>query len=404
MVAYLTRFFGTDHLDLAEMVVQEALLRAVQNWPLQGIPDNPEAWILRAAKNAAIDHFRKKREDLLDPQDFDRLADGLEDNDAQLVQSMQKELKDDDLKLLFICCHPVLNSETRVALTLKTVCGFSVKEVARAFVAKEETIAQRLVRAKKKIADEKIKYEVPNPEELGERMDSVLEVLYLLFNEGYLATEGNTLIRKDLCDEAIYRTTLLSEHEIGNHPQVFALLALMHFQASRFQARTNSEGELLLLEDQDRSLWDQNHIKLGVKYLDQSAEGEDLTDYDLEAGIASYHAMAPTFAETNWAGILSLYEVLEIGTESPIVALNKAVALGMVHGYPAGITEILRIRKLGLLSNYYLLPAALAEFYRRDGQFGNSLIYYNEALKLVGTIPEKRLIEKRIKSCKENID
>ncbi len=403
MVAYLTRFFGTDHLDLAEAVVQEALLRAVQSWPLQGIPDNPEAWILRAAKNAAIDHFRKKKEDLLEPQYFDRLADGLEDSDVQLVQSMQQELKDNDLKLLFICCHPVLNSETRVALTLKTVCGFSVKEVARAFVAKEETIAQRLVRAKKKIAEEKIKYEVPQPEELGERMDSVLEVLYLLFNEGYLATEGSSLIRKDLCDEAIYRTTLLSEHEIGNHPQVFALLALMHFQASRFQARTNSEGELLLLEDQDRSLWDQNHIQLGIKYLDQSAEGEDLTDYHLEAGIASYHAMASTFAETNWAGILSLYEVLEIGTESPIIALNKAVAVGMVHGFPSGITEIMRIKNSGLLANYYLLPAALAEFYRRDGQFENSLNYFNEALKLVGTIPEKRLIEKRIKSCKENI-
>lgn len=403
MVAYLTSFFGANHLDLAESVVQEALLRAVQNWPLQGIPENPEAWILRAAKNAAIDHFRKKTEDLLNPEDFVKLAEGIEDDDARLVQSMQQELKDDDLKLLFICCHPVLNSETRIALTLKTVCGFSVKEVARAFLAKEETIAQRLVRAKKKIAEENIKYEVPNPEELGERLDSVLEVLYLLFNEGYLATEGSSLIRKDLCDEAIYRTTMLAEHEVGNHPQVFALLALMHFQASRFAARTNTDGELLLLEEQDRSLWDQNHIKLGVTYLDYSAEGEDLSDYHLEAGIASYHAMAPTFAETNWTGILSLYEVLEIGSESPIITLNKAVAMGMVHGFATGITEILRIKKARLLQNYYLLPAALAEFYRRDGQFENSLNYFIEALKLVGTLPEKRLIEKRIKSCKENL-
>lgn len=403
MVAYLTRFFGADHLDLAETVVQEALLRAVKSWPLNGIPENPEAWIIRAAKNAAIDHFRKQHDSLLEPEVFDKLTDGLEDDDAKLVQAMEKELKDDDLKLLFICCHPVLNSESRTALTLKTVCGFSVKEVARAFLAKEETIAQRLIRAKKKIADENLKYEVPAPSELEERLASVLEVLYLLFNEGYLATDGESLIRKDLCDEAIYRTTILSHHSVGQRPNVFALLALMHFQASRFQARTDATGELLLLKEQDRTLWDQEHIGLGLKYLEASAQGEDLTDFHLQAGIASCHAMAPTFEKTDWESILSYYDMLLDRSPSPIVALNRAVAIGMVRGLASGISEVIAIRESKLLPNYYLLPATLAEFYRRDEDYEKALGFYLEALSLVGTVPERRLIEKRIKTCRERV-
>ncbi|MBL7670325.1 MAG: sigma-70 family RNA polymerase sigma factor [Bdellovibrionaceae bacterium] len=401
MVAYLTRFFGTDHLDLAETVVQEALLKAVQSWPISGIPENPKAWIIRAAKNSAIDHFRKQHDSLLEPEIFDKLADGLEDDDAKLIHTMTQELKNDDLKLLFICCHSSLGSESRTALTLKTVCGFSVKEVARAFLSKEETIAQRLVRAKKKIAEEKLKYEVPPPSELEARLDSVLEVLYLLFNEGYLATDGESLIRKDLCDEAIYRTTVLAQHSVGQQPKVFALLALMHLQASRFQARTDSAGDLLLLEEQDRSLWDQEHIGMGLKYLEMSAQGNDLTEFHLQAGIASCHAIAPSFEETDWQNILSYYDMLFDRSPSPIVALNRSVALGMVRGMAAGISEVLSIKESGALSSYYLLSATLAEFYRRDGNYGKALGFYHEALSLVGTEPERRLIEKRIKTCKE---
>ena len=401
MVAYLTRFFGTDHLDLAEAVVQEALLRAVQSWPLNGIPESPEAWIIRAAKNAAIDHFRKQHDALIEPEIFDKLTEGLADDDSKLIQVMEHELKNDDLKLLFICCHPSLNSESRTALTLKTVCGFSVKEVARAFLAKEETIAQRLIRAKKKIVDEKLKYEVPAPVELEKRLDSVLEVLYLLFNEGYLATAGESLIRKDLCDEAMYRTTVLTQHSVGQQPKVFALLALMHLQASRFQARTDAAGELLLLEEQDRSLWDQEHIGLGLKYLEVSAQGEELSEFHLQAGIASCHSMASSFEKTDWKNILSYYDILLVRSPSPIIALNRAVATGMVHGMAAGISEVMAIRDSKSLLNYYLLPATLAEFHRRDGDFKTALKFYQEALNLVGTDPERRLIEKRIKTCKE---
>jgi len=400
MVAYLTRFFGVDHLDLAETVVQEALMRAVQSWPLQGIPDNPEAWILRAAKNAAIDHFRKQRETQLDPEIYDKLANQLENENSEHSQSMEHELKDDDLKLLFICCHPTLNRESQTALTLKTVCGFSVKEIARSFLAKEETIAQRLVRAKNKIAEEKLKYEVPPPHELEERLDSVLEVLYLLFNEGYLATEGESLIRQDFCDEAIYRTTILSRHAVGNLPKVSALLALMHFQASRFHARTDAAGDLLLLEEQDRSLWDQQHIGLGLQYLEQSAQGEELTEFHLQAGIASCHALSPSFEKTDWKSILSFYDLLLEKAASPIIALNRAVAVGMTHGFTEGILEIEKIIAAKSLPNYYLLPAALAEFHRRSGNPKKALLYYQKALEQVGTEPERRLIEKRILNCK----
>jgi RNA polymerase sigma factor (sigma-70 family) len=398
LVAYLTRFFGASHLDLAEAVVQEALLKAVQSWPLNGIPDNPEAWILRAAKNAAIDHIRKNRELQFDGEDFDRLADSLYDDEGNaVIATFDEELKNDDLKLLFICCHPILSPESRIALTLKTVCGFSVKEVARAFLAKEETIAQRLVRAKNKIEEEKLAYEVPGPEELGSRLDSVLEVLYLLFNEGYLATEGESLVRKDLCDEAIYRTTALLQHPIGAQPKVHALLALMHFQASRFQARTDVAGDLLLLEEQDRNLWDAEHVQKGLEHLEASASGDELTDYHLQAGIASSHALAPSFEETDWEQILSFYDILLERSGSPIVALNRAVALGMAEGLQNGIDEIEYLRKMKLLPNYYLLPAALAEFYRRHGDSEKALKLYREALELVGTDPERRLIEKRIK-------
>ena len=397
LVAYLTRFFGPGHLDLSETVVQEALLRASQTWPLQGIPDNPEAWILRAAKNAAIDSIRKKKEVLLEQDDLNQLTDKIADADN--AEFLDEELADDKLKLLFVCCHPSLAPEARIALTLKTVCGFSVKEIARAFLAKEETIAQRIVRAKNKISEEKIKYEIPEGDDLQLRLSSVLEVIYLLFNEGYLATEGESLIRQDLCEEAIYQLGMLTNHPVGRAPSCYALLSLMYFQISRFQTRTDNAGEVIVLEDQDRSLWNQEHIGLGLHFLNLSASGEEISDYHLHAGIASCHALAKDFAATDWSQILSYYDILLARTGSPVVALNRAVAVGMSQGFEHGISEALALKEAGHLKNYYLLPAAIAEFHRRSGNYGEAIEFYKEALKMAGTEPEKRFIDKRISSC-----
>jgi RNA polymerase sigma-70 factor (ECF subfamily) len=392
IVAYLTRYLGSNNLDLAENVVQEALLRAVQTWPLQGIPENPSAWILRTAKNIAIDHVRREKK-LSFEIDFDEL-ESEEDE-----RSFEKEISDDQLKLMFICCHPRLSRESQLALTLKTLCGFSVKEVAKAFLAKEETIAQRIVRAKQKISEEKMKYEVPGPKEIAGRLESVLEVLYLLFNEGYSATEGDALFRKDLCDEAIYRTTLLAIHPVCKSPKILALLSLMHLQASRFNSRLDTNGELLLLEEQNRSLWDFEHIQKGLYYLELSAEGEDLTEYHLQAGIASCHALAPTFEETDWERVLTYYDLLLMKAHSPVVALNRCVALAMAKGFDEGLKETEALKETPTLKNYYLLPATIAELNRRLGKLEIAKSYYEKALNLVGTTPEKRLIEKRIKSC-----
>lgn len=399
IVAHLTRFLGSDRLDLAENVVQEALLKAVQSWPLQGIPDNPSAWILRVAKNGAIDHIRNQKNISFDSD----LIDALESDQSVSTEAsflFENEIKDDQLKLMFICCHPNLSRESRIALTLKTLCGFSIGEIAKAFLAKEETIAQRIVRAKQKISEDKLPFEVPSIADIETRLDSVLEVLYLLFNEGYSATEGQDLIRRDLCEEAIFRTNALLSNAICNVPKVHALLALMYFQNSRFNSRLDAEGELLLLEEQDRNLWDREQIVLGLRHLDMSAEGDDLSEYHLQAGIASCHALADSFETTNWQTILNYYDIFLIKNDSPIVALNRAVAIAMVRGSAQGLAEVQKINH-PLLKSYYLFPATKAELNRRHGNFKDAKVYYEQALKLVGTEPEKRLIMKRINMCAE---
>lgn len=400
IVAYLTRFLGPDHLDLAENAVQEALVKAVQTWPIQGIPDNPAAWILQVSKNAAIDSIRSGKFLSHDSELVDSIQSSMTESDTDVA--FENEIRDDQLKLMFICCHPVLPREARIALTLKTVCGFSVPEIAKAFLSKEETIAQRIVRAKRTIAENKVKYEVPRPGDLELRLQSVLEVIYLLFNEGYSATEGGSLIRRDLCDEAIYRSQILSEHPICQRPQIYALLALMHLQVSRFNSRLDSHGELLLLEEQDRSLWDQAHIGSGLRYLDLSADGEELSDYHLQAGIASCHAVAKSFAETDWERILGYYDLLLMKDHSPIVALNRAVAIAMLRGPAAGLIEVDLIKDLPPLKSYYLLPSTMAELNRRLGHLAKAKILYEQAIELVGTEPERRLILKRIKACETN--
>jgi RNA polymerase sigma-70 factor (ECF subfamily) len=396
IVSTLTRIFGLAHLDLAEDVVQETLLKALRQWPFHGVPQNPGGWILQTAKNFAIDTLRREASFR---NKAEAIAYQLEQDMRVTDESDANELQSDQLAMMFTCCHPRLPREVQIALTLKTLCGFSVAEIAKAFLAEEATIAQRLVRAKRKIRDDKIALEMPAPWALHKRLDAVLEVLYLLFNEGYNAHEGENLVRQELCAEAIRLTSLLTEHRAGDKPKAHAALALMLLQASRLPARVNAEGDLLLLTEQDRSRWDRRLIHLGLHHLAQSAQGEELSEYHLQAGIAACHAAAPNPEATDWQSILAHYDTLIEINPSPIVALNRAVALAMIQGPEAGIKELKRISSLRQMQSYYLFPATLAEFYKQKGEPKKAGEYYRQALNLAGTEPERRFLQRKLKEC-----
>jgi RNA polymerase sigma-70 factor (ECF subfamily) len=394
VISTLTGIFGPQHLQLVEDVVQETLLKALQQWPYHGVPDNPGAWITQVAKNQALDVLRR---DATFRRRQDRLAQALErmDDRARREEALDSELYDDQLRMIFTCCHPAISPEARVALTLKTLGGFGVPELARAFLVPESTVAQRLVRAKRTLRQQHIPFEVPSAAELGERLDSVLAVLYGLFTEGYGAHQGDDLIRHELCAEAIRLTSILSEHPAGDQPRVHALLALMLLQAARLPARTDEQGDLLLLEDQDRSRWDRNMILAGLQQIAQSARGEEMTAYHLEAGIAAAHAMAPSYAETDWPRILSLYDALLAMTGSPVVALNRIVALTMVHGPRTGLTELAAVEALPGMASYYLLHATSALLHEQLGDAGRAAADYKRALSLATNEAERRFLERK---------
>jgi len=394
VVSTLTGIFGPQHLQLAEDVVQDTLLKALQQWSHRGVPENPGAWITQVAKNQALDVLRREASFR---HHFERLAQALDrmDTEADREEALDSELYDDQLRMIFTCCHPAISPDARVALTLKTVGGFGVPEIARAFLVPESTIAQRLVRAKRTLRRQHIPFEVPSAAELGERLDSVLAVLYGLFTEGYGAHQGEDLIRHELCAEAIRLTSLLSEHPVGDRLTVHALLALMLLQAARLPARTDEQGDLLLLEEQDRSRWDQRMIVAGLQQLARSAQGDEITTYHLEAGIAAAHAVAPSSAETDWQRILSHYDALLAMTASPVVALNRTVAVAMVHGPQAGLEELAGVQALPGMASYYLLHATSAALHRQIGDGKRAAADYERALALTTNEAERRFLERK---------
>jgi RNA polymerase sigma-70 factor (ECF subfamily) len=401
MVATLTRIFGIEHLNLAEDVVQEALSRALQTWPYRGVPENPSAWIMRASRNLALDVIRRQKTFRAKEAEIARLIER-DGSAAEAAIFSENEIADDRLRMMFVCCHPVIPAEAQVALALKTLCGFSITEISRAFLTTEAAIAKRLTRAKQKIQEARIPFEIPAGEELARRLDTVLQSVYLLFNEGYKASTGDKLVREDLCREAIRLGELLAQHPAADQPQTHALLALMLLNAARLAARQDDDGNLVRLEEQDRTRWDQPMIERGMSHLRESASGDTMSEYHLQAGIAACHATAKDYSLTDWDRILSLYDRLMEFDDSPIVALNRAVAVANVRGPEAGLDAVAAIRGARKLNSYYLLYAVRGEFELRLNHRQTAVEHFRKAFELAETKSERAFLLKRMQECEES--
>jgi RNA polymerase sigma-70 factor (ECF subfamily) len=389
VLATLIRLIGD--FDLAEEALHEAFAAAMEQWSRDGVPSNPRAWLVSTGRFKAIDAVRRReRLDASLPDLARRLDEGVSS-----VGLKDEELEDDQLRLIFTCCHPALAPSAQVALTLREVCGLSTEEIASAFLTAAPTIAQRIVRGKAKIRDARIPYQVPSLPDLPERLDSVLAVIYLVFNEGYSASSGDSLTRPDLCEEAIRLGRLLVE--LLPDPDVIGLLALLLFQDSRRAARTSPEGDLILLEDQDRSLWDRAKISEGTALVERAIASQRFGVYTIQAAIAAVHAEAATASATDWTQIVAGYDMLEGAAPSPVVALNRAVAVAMRDGPLAGLELIDAILADGQLIEYHLAHAARADLCRRLGRTADAREAYQKALALARQEPERRFLEKRLR-------
>jgi len=385
--ATLVRLLGD--FDLAEEALHEAFRAALEQWPREGVPANPRAWLVSAGRFKAIDGIRRNARFAPLDEDAENIA-GADDPASWAAD----EIEDDRLRLIFTCCHPALQPDAQVALTLREVCGLTTEEIAHAFLTAPPTLAQRIVRAKSKIRDAKIPYQVPSQPELPERLDSVLRVIYLVFNEGYAASAGATLTRHDLSGEAIRLARLLVE--LMPEPEAIGLLALMLLHESRRAARSSATGDLVLLEDQDRSLWDRNLIEEGTALVERALASRRFGPYTLQAAISAVHAGAPTAAATDWAQIVGLYDVLARAEPSPVVELNRAVAVAMRDGPAAGLALIDAILARGELADYRLAHAARADLCRRLGRTAEARTSYERALVLTRQEPERRFLERRL--------
>jgi RNA polymerase sigma-70 factor (ECF subfamily) len=399
LVAVLTRVFGLHNLEVVEDVVQSALLQALETWKIHGVPADPAAWMYRVARNKALDVMRHRqmadrlnpewqsaRETTFTPADVDRLF-------------LAHEIADSQLRMIFTCCHPDLPEESQIALTLKTLCGFTTHEIARALLTTEANVKKRIARAKHKFLDQEIPFEVPAGEALKTRLGSVHTVLYLLFNEGYSSSKPDELIRRDLCEEAARLCLLLFEHPASTDVDTAALLALMLLHASRFDARLDAAGGMLLLNEQDRSLWNRDLIDRGIYYLNKSSDGNRISCYHIEAAIAAQHSLAGNFDETDWPGILELYDHMIRLYPSPIHELNRAIVVAQIFGPDAGINTIRGIEKLDTLSDYHLLHAALGELHRRAGRANEARDCFCKAIKCTLSITEQKLLARKVLEC-----
>jgi len=399
VVAHLARVLGPARLDLAEESMQEAMLRALQVWPYQGVPENAAGWLNRVAHNAAIDAIRRGK--------------FLEQNSGALVAELtratanvsgddpdfERQLRDDELRMIFMCCHPAIARDSRVALSLKTVGGFSVREIARAFLADDAAIAQRLVRAKRQIRERELTLDMPHGADLETRLDSALETIYFIFNEGYSAHEGEDLIRQDLCFEALRLGRLLASSSIAA-PRVQALVAVMALQAAHLPARIDEAGDLILLEDQDRARWDQGLIAMGFHYFELSMRGDQVSEYHAQAAIAAAHTRAESLNAVDWPVILELYDqLLAISGSSPVVALNRAVAVAKVHGPAEGLAAIAELSGNPQLREYYLLLAVRGHLLLELDRRAEAAACLRAALECRCSEPERRFLRRRLAQC-----
>lgn len=385
----LVRLLGVHNLSLAEDIAQEAMLRALRTWSMGGVPPNPSAWITRVAMNLAKDTLRHKRMSTSKEAAIVTHQEQMMPTPA-IAWETAHEIRDDALRLMFVCCHPSIAPDAQVVLALKVLCGFSTGEIARAFIGSTEAaIEKQLTRTKQRIQESGIGFDIPEGEDLTPRLNGVLASLYLLFNEGYKASSGDRLLREELCQEAIRLTSLLVTHPVGRTPRSRALLALMLLTAARFPSRLDEHGDILRLDDQDRSKWDQALIERGLHELVEAAQGSELTEYHLQAGIAACHCTAPDRASTDWARILSHYDELNRLKPSPVIALNRAVAVAYVHGPQAGLDAIAAIPQRDRIEAHYLYHAVMGELQWRLKDDRAAAASFRRALQLAHVGPEQ---------------
>ena len=400
MVAALTRIFGVHNLALAEDVVQDAFCRALEVWRIRGMPENPSAWLIATAKNGALDVLRRERTARSFAPELGRFLQS-EWTLAPVVEELftANAIKDDLLRMMFSCCHPRLPEVGQVALVLHILCGFSVDEVASAFVTTHAATEKRLTRAKKVLAGSKRLFDVTAPADFSARLPAVHRALYLLFNEGYHGASAETAVRIELCREAMRLTALLLGHPLGTTPATYALAALMCLGAARLPARVDASGNLISLFDQDRSQWDQELIAEGLKFLELSAAGSELTQYHVEAAIASIHACARRTEDTDWEAVISLYDKLMKIRPPPIVALNRAIAVAQNEGPERGLEEIRAITDRDRLASYPFYSAALGEFELCGGRHETAREHFQAALALARNPMERRFLDRRLGAC-----
>jgi RNA polymerase sigma factor (sigma-70 family) len=405
LVSVLTRIFGAENLDLAEDVVQDSLVEAITQWTYKGVPDNPSGWLFMVARNKALNIINRetyKRKYSSDVAHF--LQSQWTAEPALNHIFSEQQILDDQLRMMFTCCHPSISIDSQVALILKTLCGFSIAEIAKAFLTTDENINKRLVRARQKIREDKIPFEVPEGRILETRLEAVLEAIYLLFNEGYSASTGNDIIRYELCEEAIRLSEIMAAHDVlKSKSNIHAVLALMYLNASRFNSRTDGKGNIFTMAEQDRALWDRSLMQKGFFHLQKSAQDGNLSIYHILAAISAYHCSAKDFESTDWSSILSLYDKLITVDPSPLVLLNRAIVISKISGVSEALQELEKIKDSPSLESYHLFYSTQAELYMQAGEFQKASEVLKKAIQLSPLQAEKNLLQKKLELCLKKI-